>query len=69
MVLPEWIGAESVVFRKSPSFVSFLIGVFVFLSAPAVAQEMRVAVVDFPVHSDNQKYTYLGKGISEMIAM
>ena len=33
------------------------------------AQEMRVALVDFVVHSDNPKYTYLGKGISEMITM
>lgn len=29
----------------------------------------RIAVVDFLVHSDNPKYSYLGKGISEMLAV
>ncbi len=55
--------------RKSPLSILVLAVVFLFVSVSAPAQEMRVALVDFVVHSDNPKYTYLGKGISEMIAM
>jgi len=57
------------VVRKSPLSILVLAVVFLFVSVSAPAQEMRVALVDFVVHSDNPKYTYLGKGISEMIAM
>ncbi|MDZ7792606.1 MAG: hypothetical protein U5P10_02620 [Spirochaetia bacterium] len=55
--------------RKSPLSILILAVVVLFVSVSAPAQEMRVALVDFVVHSDNPKYTYLGKGISEMIAM
>ena len=55
--------------RKSPLSILVLAVVVLFVSVSAPAQEMRVALVDFVVHSDDPKYTYLGKGISEMIAM
>jgi TolB-like protein len=42
---------------------------FIVLGCSVCAQQRRVALVDFTVHSDNPKYSYLGKGISEMIAV
>jgi len=39
------------------------------LALPLFGAPKRVAVSDFVVHSDNATYKYMGKGISEMIAV
>lgn len=36
---------------------------------PANSISYRIALSDFAVHSDNPRYKYMGKGISEMIAV
>ena len=36
---------------------------------PANSISFRIAISDFAVHSDNPRYKYMGKGISEMIAV
>jgi TolB-like protein len=41
--------------------VAFISGVF--------AESRPLAIADFAIHSDNPKYKYIGKGISEMIAV
>ena len=63
-LLPRGLGGDGYMSRKM-----FIVIVFMLLTCSLFAQNMRVAMVDFAVHSDNPKYTYLGKGISEMIAM
>jgi TolB-like protein len=55
--------------RKSPLPILILAVVFLFVNLSTHAQEMRVAMVDFAVHSRNPDYEFLGKGISEMIAV
>ncbi|MCF7949440.1 MAG: CsgG/HfaB family protein [Spirochaetia bacterium] len=50
--------------RKSLILFTFLIVAF-----GGFAEEKRVAMVDFVVHSRNPDYEFLGKGISEMIAV
>lgn len=46
-----------------------LIVLFLSIVASPAAAEERLALVDFEVHSDKPQYSYLGKGISEMIAV
>ncbi|MQY77150.1 MAG: hypothetical protein GH155_05905, partial [Spirochaeta sp.] len=43
--------------------------VFCILIVPLFAVANRVSLSDFAVHSDNVKYKYMGKGISEMISV
>lgn len=45
------------------------IGLLALLALPLFGVPKRVAVSDFVVHSDNATYKYMGKGISEMIAV
>ncbi len=46
-----------------------LVCLLLFTVAGSLSAGQRIALADFLVHSDNPKYTYLGKGISEMIAV
>ena len=47
----------------------FLVCLLLFTVAGSLSADQRIALADFLVHSENPKYTYLGKGISEMIAV
>ena len=50
--------------------IPLLILLILFTSAAGpLFAERRIALVDFAVHSDNPRYSYLGKGIGEMIAV
>ena len=42
---------------------------FSFIIAGAFGASTRMAVSDFAVYSENPKYKFMGKGISEMIAL
>ncbi len=46
-----------------------LIVILISLSAGLPAQTRPLAINDLTIHSDNTKYTYIGKGIAEMIAV
>jgi len=50
---------------KKYSFIALL---FSILIVPLFATANRVSLSDFIVHSDNARYKYMGKGISEMIS-
>jgi TolB-like protein len=41
----------------------------IFFLAQVVYSQNRIAFTDFTVHSTNKKYEFLGKGISEMVAV
>jgi len=46
-----------------------LIVILISLAAGLPAQTRPLAINDLTIHSDNTKYTYIGKGIAEMIAV
>lgn len=46
-----------------------IVALLPFTIAGAFGASTRIAVSDFAVHSENPKYKYMGKGISEMIAV
>ncbi len=48
---------------------AFIIVISVFLAFPVVGISQRLSLSDFIVHSDNPRYRYMGKGISELIAV
>jgi len=46
----------------------FLLAAALLAAGPLFGAEVRLAVSDLAVHSDNAQYKYVGKGLSEMIA-
>jgi TolB-like protein len=49
--------------------VLLLLSLLLLFALPANSISFRIALSDFAVHSDNPRYKYMGKGISEMIAV
>jgi len=49
--------------------VLLLLALFLLFVRPSYSISFRIALSDFAVHSDNPRYKYMGKGISEMIAV
>jgi TolB-like protein len=49
--------------------VLLLLALLDLFALPANSISFRIALSDFAVHSDNPRYKYIGKGISEMIAV
>jgi hypothetical protein len=47
----------------------FIICLLFFPSITAFVQTQRIALADFLAHRNKENYDYLGKGISEMIAL
>src|SRR6056297_1260366 len=55
--------------KKAPAALGALFFILFLSTAGPAFTEERIAMVDFVVHSDNPQYSFLGKGISEMIAV
>jgi TolB-like protein len=49
--------------------IMLVVAFLVVLSTGVLAESRPLAIADFAIHSDNPNYKYIGKGISEMIAV
>jgi TolB-like protein len=49
--------------------VLLLLALLLLIVLPTYSISFRIALSDFAVHSDNPRYKYMGKGLSEMIAV